>query len=82
MKPALIVHGGCGTRYLLEQDAHVMLAGPEALLLAGRLGHDVSVLATPEKIAYWQRHLDDASRRLDYAEMAAAWKRENPRAQP
>jgi beta-aspartyl-peptidase (threonine type) len=66
-------------RYLLEQDAHVMLAGPEALALAARLGHDVGVVATPGKIAYWQERLDDACRRLDYAAMAAAWKAENPR---
>ncbi len=66
-------------RYLLEQDAHVMLAGREALALAARLGHETGVLATPGKIAYWQQHLDEACRRLDYAAMAAAWKSENPR---
>jgi len=66
-------------RYLLEQDAHVMLAGPEALALAARLGHEVGVVATPAKIAYWQDHLDEACRRLDYAAMAAAWRAENPR---
>jgi beta-aspartyl-peptidase (threonine type) len=66
-------------RYLLEQDAHVMLAGPEALALAARLGHEVGVVATPAKIAYWQERLDETCRRLDYAAMAAAWKAENPR---
>jgi beta-aspartyl-peptidase (threonine type) len=66
-------------RYLLEQDAHVMLAGPEALNLAARLGHKVGVVATQAKIEYWQRHLDEACLRLDYAAMAAGWKRENPR---
>ncbi|MGE5125767.1 MAG: isoaspartyl peptidase/L-asparaginase family protein [Betaproteobacteria bacterium] len=66
-------------RYLLEQDAHVMLAGHEALALAARLGHETGVLATPGKVAYWQQHLDEACRRLDYAAMAAAWKSENPR---
>jgi beta-aspartyl-peptidase (threonine type) len=66
-------------RYLLEQDAHVMLCGPEAEKLGLRLGHEAAVVATPAKIAYWERHLDDASRRLDYPAMAAAWKRENPR---
>jgi L-asparaginase / beta-aspartyl-peptidase len=66
-------------RYLLEQDAHVMLSGPEAEKLGLRLGHEAAVVATPAKIAYWERHLDDACRRLDYAAMAAAWKRENPR---
>lgn len=66
-------------RYLLEQDAHVMLAGPEAVVLAARLGHEVGVVATPAKIAYWQEHLDERCRRLDYAAMAEAWKAENPR---
>ncbi|HXK10840.1 MAG TPA: isoaspartyl peptidase/L-asparaginase [Vicinamibacteria bacterium] len=66
-------------RYLLELDAHVMLAGPEALALAARLGHEVGVVATPARIAYWQEHIDDACRRLDYAAMAAAWKAEHPR---
>ncbi len=66
-------------RYLLEQDAHVMLSGAEALHLALRLGHDPAVVATPGKVAYWQAHLTEACRRLDYAEMAAAWKHENPR---
>jgi isoaspartyl peptidase/L-asparaginase-like protein (Ntn-hydrolase superfamily) len=56
-----------------------MLAGPEALTLAARLGHATGVVATPAKIAYWQEHLDEACRRLDYAAMAAAWKGENPR---
>jgi beta-aspartyl-peptidase (threonine type) len=66
-------------RYLLEQDAHVMLAGTPALHLALRLGHETGVVATPRKIAYWQEHLDDASASLDYPRMAAAWKRDNPR---
>jgi len=39
----------------------------------------VGVVATPDKIAYWQHHLDDACRRLDYAAMAEAWREENPR---
>lgn len=66
-------------RYLLEQEAHVMLAGPPALSLAMQLGHDTGVFATTQKIAYWQSHLDEACRRLDYAAMAQSWKRENPR---
>jgi len=66
-------------RYLLEQDAHVMLAGEQALQLALRLGHEAAVLATPAKIAYWRDHLGPASVGLDYAAMAEAWKRENPR---
>jgi beta-aspartyl-peptidase (threonine type) len=66
-------------RYLLEQDAHVMLSGPEALQLALRLGHEAAVVATSAKIAYWQEHLDEAHLRLDYAKMAEAWKSENPR---
>jgi beta-aspartyl-peptidase (threonine type) len=75
----LLPHPVSLARYLLEQDAHVMLAGPEALALAARLGHDVGVVATPAKIAYWQERLDEACRRLDYASMAAAWKVGNPR---
>ncbi len=66
-------------RYLLEQEAHVMLAGREALTLAARLGHETRVLATPQKIAYWQQHLDEACLRLDYAAMAEAWKAGNAR---
>jgi beta-aspartyl-peptidase (threonine type) len=66
-------------RYLLDQDAHVMLAGPEALQLALRLRHEPAVLATPGKIAYWQERLTEPYRRLDYAAMAAEWKGENPR---
>jgi beta-aspartyl-peptidase (threonine type) len=75
----LLRHPVSLARYLLEQDAHVMLAGPEATALAGRLGHDIGVVATPAKIAYWQQHLDAACLRLDYAAMAALWKAENPR---
>ena len=66
-------------RYILEQDAHVMLAGTSALELALRLGHETAVVATPMKIAYWQDHLNEASIRLDYGRMAAEWKRGNPR---
>jgi beta-aspartyl-peptidase (threonine type) len=66
-------------RYLLEQDAHVMLTGTQALELALRLGHEPAVVATPEKIAYWRDHLSESSRTLDYARMAEDWKRENPR---
>jgi beta-aspartyl-peptidase (threonine type) len=75
----LLPHPVSLARYLLEQDAHVMLAGAEALTLAARLGHEVGVVATPAKIAYWQENLDEACRRLDYAAMATAWKAENPR---
>ncbi len=66
-------------RYLLEQEAHVMLTGSPALELALKLGHAAGVLATPKKIDYWERHLDEASLRLDYAAMAAQWRKENPR---
>jgi beta-aspartyl-peptidase (threonine type) len=66
-------------RYLLDQDAHVMLCGPEATQLALRLGQEAAVVATPQKIAYWQEHLADHYRRLDYARMAEDWKTENPR---
>jgi beta-aspartyl-peptidase (threonine type) len=66
-------------RYLLDQDAHVMLSGHEALELALRLGHEAAVLATPSKIEYWQAHLNEPCRHLDYAVMGAAWRAENPR---
>jgi beta-aspartyl-peptidase (threonine type) len=66
-------------RYLLEQDAHVMLAGEGAMRLGLSLGHPPAVVATPAKIDYWRDHLDEACRALDYARMAAAWKAENPR---
>jgi L-asparaginase / beta-aspartyl-peptidase len=66
-------------RYILDQDAHVMLSGVEALHLALMLGHKATVMATPQKIAYWQNHLNEASRNLDYAAMAADWKKDNPR---
>ncbi len=66
-------------RYILEQDAHVMLCGAEALGLALKLGLESGVVATPEKIAYWQAHLSEPSRTLDYARMSQEWKRCNPR---
>jgi len=66
-------------RYILEQDAHVMLSGEQALHLALQLGHEMAVVATPGKIAYWEKHLSEPSRTLDYARMAADWKAENPR---
>jgi beta-aspartyl-peptidase (threonine type) len=75
----LLPHPVSLARYLLEQDAHVMLAGPEATALAARLGHATGVVATKAKAEYWLQHLDEACRRLDYAAMAAAWKAENPR---
>jgi beta-aspartyl-peptidase (threonine type) len=75
----LLRHPVSLARYLLDQDAHVMLAGPEALSLALRLGHETGVLATNTKIEYWRQRLDDACRRLDYAAMATAWRRGNPR---
>jgi len=66
-------------RYLLEQDAHVMLAGAEALELALRIGHEAAVVATPAKITYWRDRLDDACKALDYARMAERWRSDNPR---
>jgi beta-aspartyl-peptidase (threonine type) len=66
-------------RYLLEQDAHVMLSGREALELALRLGQPSAVLATPQKIDYWQEQLREHHRRLDYPAMGADWRAENPR---
>jgi MFS family permease len=68
-------------RYLLEQDAHVMLSGPEALQLALKIGHDPAVVATPSKIQYWADNLDEACRRLDYAAMDA-WRPARPPAEP
>jgi len=65
-------------RYVLDQDAHVMLSGREALELALRVGQEPAVTATPARIAYWKEHLDEACRKLDYAAMAEAWK-ENAR---
>src|SRR3990172_7248794 len=53
----LLHHPVSLSRYLLEQDAHVMLAGPEALTLAVRLGLETGVVATPAKIDYWREHL-------------------------
>jgi isoaspartyl peptidase/L-asparaginase-like protein (Ntn-hydrolase superfamily) len=61
-------------RYLLEHNAHVMLAGPEALQLALRLGHVPAVVATAAKVGYWLERLDEPTRRLDYASMARAWR--------
>jgi beta-aspartyl-peptidase (threonine type) len=66
-------------RYILEQDAHVMLSGTPARELALRLGHQTAVAATPQKIVYWQGHLNEASMKLDYAGMATEWKRDNAR---
>jgi len=66
-------------RYLLEQDAHVMLSGEGALRLGLHLGHAPAVVATPAKIDYWRDHLDEACRGLDYAKMAETWKSENVR---
>lgn len=66
-------------RYLLDCDAHVMLCGMEATQLALKLGHGSGVVATPQKIAYWQEHLTDASLRLDYEQMAREWKGSHPR---
>jgi L-asparaginase / beta-aspartyl-peptidase len=61
-------------RYLLECDAHVMLCGIEAMQLGLKLGHDSGVVATPQKIEYWQQHMTDACLRLDYEQMAREWK--------
>jgi beta-aspartyl-peptidase (threonine type) len=66
-------------RYLLERDAHIMLCGLEATQLGLKLGHESGVVATPQKIAYWQMHMTDACLRLDYAQMAQDWKNGHPR---
>jgi len=66
-------------RYLLEQDAHVMLTGPEAFHLGLRLGHDSCFASTAAKDTYWQDHLTASCLALDYPAMAAEWKSSNPR---
>jgi beta-aspartyl-peptidase (threonine type) len=66
-------------RYLLERDAHVMICGLEATQLGLKLGHESGVVATPQKVAYWQQHMTDACLRLDYAQMAEDWKNSHPR---
>lgn len=64
-------------RYILEQEAHVMLSGQEALHLGLRVGLEPAAAATPAKVTYWREHLDAAGQRLDYPAMAAGWKRDN-----
>ncbi|HEY6252016.1 MAG TPA: isoaspartyl peptidase/L-asparaginase [Candidatus Angelobacter sp.] len=66
-------------RYLLEQDAHIMLTGHEAFHLGLRLGLDCCFTATDAKNRYWKDHLTDACLSLDYAAMATEWKAANPR---
>jgi L-asparaginase / beta-aspartyl-peptidase len=66
-------------RYVLEQNAHVMLSGREALELALRVGLDPGVVATPAKIEYWRARLTEDYEALDYARMAELWREENPR---
>jgi L-asparaginase / beta-aspartyl-peptidase len=66
-------------RYILEQEAHIMLSGPEAVQLALRLGHPTGVLAGPAKIEYWVQHLTESCQNLDYAAMAKEWKSTHPR---
>ncbi len=61
-------------RYILEQRAHVMLSGTQALELALRLGHEIHAGAAPGKIEYWQEHMNEAVRALDYAKMATQWR--------
>ncbi len=66
-------------RYILECDAHVMLCGVEAAQLGLKLGHHSGVVATPQKIAYWQEHMTQACLALDYEQMARDWKGSHPR---
>jgi beta-aspartyl-peptidase (threonine type) len=66
-------------RYLLDRDAHVMLCGSEATQLGLKLGHESGVVATAQKIAYWQKHMTEACLRLDYEQMAQDWKNGHPR---
>lgn len=66
-------------RYLLEQDAHIMLTGQEAFHLGIRLGHECHFGATEAKNRYWKDHMTDACLALDYAAMAREWKAATPR---
>ncbi len=66
-------------RYLLEQDAHIMLMGHEAFHLGLRLGHECCFSGTHAKNIYWKEHMTDACLALDYAAMAREWKAANPR---
>jgi L-asparaginase / beta-aspartyl-peptidase len=66
-------------RYLLDCDAHVMLSGVEATQLGLKLGHESGVVATAQKIDYWQQHMTPACLRLDYEAMAKEWKNGHPR---
>lgn len=66
-------------RYILECDAHIMLCGMEAAQLAIKLGHESGVVATPQKIAYWQEHMTKACLALDYEQMGRDWKSGHPR---
>ena len=61
-------------RYILEQQAYVMLSGREALELAIRLGHEFEVGATPAKVEYWLKNMSEACRKLDYSAMARQWR--------
>jgi len=66
-------------RYILEHDAHIMLSGIEATQLGLKLGHESGVVATPQKIAYWQQRLTEACLKLDYEQMARDWKSDHLR---
>jgi L-asparaginase / beta-aspartyl-peptidase len=66
-------------RYILERDAHIMLCGIEATQLGLKLGHESGVVATPQKIAYWQQHMTQACLDLDYEQMARDWRNSHPR---
>jgi beta-aspartyl-peptidase (threonine type) len=65
-------------RYLLEQDAHIMLSGQEAFHLGLRLGHECCFTTADVKDRYWKEHLTDASLALDYEAMAREWKAAKP----
>lgn len=66
-------------RYVHDHQAHVVLSGREALELALRLGFDVEVGASPAKVEFWQQHMDEACRKLDYAAMARQWRKSHQR---
>src|SRR5665647_1331921 len=61
-------------RYILEQEAHVMLSGQEALHLGLRVGLEPAAAATSAKVTYWREHLDAAgSRPTRSPRWSASW---------
>ncbi|RPJ70123.1 MAG: hypothetical protein EHM24_16505 [Acidobacteria bacterium] len=62
-------------RYVLDHGSHVMISGGEAEQLGLRIGLEPAAPSTPARVQYWQDHLSEPARRLDYAGMAADWRR-------